>query len=55
MADADAADAIPLTPISVLLLSPSWRADSHGVATVVRSLVNDLWLTDPNRWRIKSE
>ena len=40
-------------PISVLLLSPKWQYDTYGVASVVRSLVNDLWLTDPDGLKIQ--
>ena len=40
-------------PISVLFLSPKWQYDTYGVASVVRSLVNDLWLTDPDGLKIQ--
>ena len=39
--------------ISVLFLSPKWQCDTYGVASVVRSLVNDLWLTDPDGQKIQ--
>ena len=39
-------------PISLLFLSPKWQYDTYGVASVVRSLVNDLWLTDPDGLKI---
>ena len=40
-------------PISLLFLSPKWQYDTYGVASVVRSLVNDLWLTDPDGQKIQ--
>ena len=43
----------PYEPISVLFLSPKWQYDTYGVASVVRSLVNDLWLTDPDGQKIQ--
>ena len=48
MAEAEAND-----PISLLFLSPKWQYDTYGVASVVRSLVNDLWLTDPDGQKIQ--
>ena len=43
----------PDDPISLLFLSPKWQCDTYGVASVVRSLVNDLWLTDPDGLKIQ--
>ena len=40
-------------PISLLLLSPKWQFDTYGVSSVIRSLANDLWLTDPEGKRIQ--
>ena len=40
-------------PISLLFLTPKWQYDTYGVASVVRSLVNDLWLTDPGGQKIQ--
>ena len=42
-----------LSPISLLLLSPKWQFDTYGVSSVIRSLTNDLWLTDPEGKRIQ--
>ena len=47
------AEAEALDPISLLLLSPKWQFDTYGVASVVRSLANDLWLTDPEGKQIQ--
>ena len=47
------AEVHPDDPISVLFLSPKWQYDTYGVASVVRSLVNDLWLTDPDGKKIQ--
>ena len=47
------AEADPNDPISLLFLSPKWQYDTYGVASVVRSLVNDLWLTDPDGQKIQ--
>ena len=47
------AEAEPHDPISLLFLSPKWQYDTYGVASVVRSLVNDLWLTDPDGQKIQ--
>ena len=32
---------------SVVFMSPHWQCDGYGIATVTRSLINDLWITDP--------
>ena len=48
MAEAEVND-----PISLLFLSPKWQYDTYGVASVVRSLVNDLWLTEPDGQKIQ--
>ena len=47
------ADSKLFDPISLLLLSPKWQFDTYGVSSVVRSLTNDLWLTDPEGKRIQ--
>ena len=47
------AEAEANSPISLLFLSPKWQYDTYGVASVVRSLVNDLWLTDPDGQKIQ--
>ena len=38
--------------ISVLMLTPSWQTDTYGMATLTRSMVNDLRLTDPEGHKI---
>ena len=35
------------TEVSVLILSPKWRFDSHGISTITRSLVTNLRQIDP--------
>ena len=39
--------------ISVLMLTAEWQVDAYGMAALTRSLVNDLWLTDPTGNAIK--
>ena len=38
--------------IFVLMLAIKWQVDAYGIATLTRSLVNDLRLTDPDEWKI---
>ena len=38
--------------IFVLILAIKWQVDAFGIATLTRSLVNDLRLTDPDDWKI---
>ena len=33
--------------LSVVFMSPHWQCDGYGIATVTRSLINDLHKTDP--------
>ncbi len=33
--------------LSVVFMSPRWQCDGYGIATITRSLINDLYNTDP--------
>ena len=39
--------------LSVVFMSPHWQSDGYGIATVTRSLINDLWHTDPEGQGLK--
>ncbi len=39
--------------LSVVFMSPHWQCDGYGIATVTRSLINDLWNTDPEGLGLK--
>ncbi len=40
-------------PVSVLFLSPKWSDDHYGISVIVRSLIDDLNLVDPDGENIK--
>ena len=39
--------------ISLLMLTPRWQFDTYAMASMTRSLVNDLWLADPDGHKIQ--
>ncbi len=45
--------AIDANKLSVVFMSPHWQCDGYGIATVTRSLINDLWNTDPEGQGLK--
>ena len=38
--------------ISILILTLRWQEETYGIAAVTRSMINDLWLTDPEAQKI---
>ncbi len=45
--------AIDANKLSVVFLSPHWQCDGYGIAPVTRSLISDLWNTDPEGQGLK--
>ena len=39
--------------ISILILTLRWEEETYGLAAVARSMINDLWLTDPEAQKIR--
>ena len=39
--------------ISILILTLRWQEETYGIAAVTRSMINDLWLTDPEAQKIR--
>ena len=39
--------------ISILILTLRWQEETYGAATVAKSMINDLWLTDPEAQKIR--
>ena len=39
--------------ISILILILRWEEETYGIAAVARSMINDLWLTDPEAQKIR--
>ncbi len=44
---------IDASKLSVVFMSPHWQCDGYGIAPVTRSLINDLWHTDPEGHGLK--
>ncbi len=39
--------------LSIVFMSPKWQNDGYGIATINRSLINDLYGTDPEGQRLR--
>ena len=44
---------LDVSKLSVVFMSPHWQCDGYGIATVTRSLANDLYNTDPEGQGLK--
>ncbi len=42
-----------MSVISILFLAPSWKYDGYGIASINRSIINDLWMADQKGAKIK--
>ena len=42
-----------MADISILFLASTWKYDGHGITSINRSIINDLWMADQNATKVK--